>query len=568
MVAEVARALLLLLPFASVFASTVSSAPTLAPTFAPSVVPTNSPSSAPSLAPSSTPSVAPTYSPSALPTPTPSNAPSAFPTSAPTSSEQLCARSLTYSQIAEIIANDNTSCPVIIRDYTLQKKVYEMSSFGYYHAHGKNDIYMFCGKDMTKVFEEGPHRYQPFQGSRGRVMESLNRSAVFTCLGTFMESTPIPPPTKPPSPAVNATVYPCLTKGKEFQLRKLVLDKFRAIAITKDNRERAAFNGGLVRLAFHDATTYSKISNDGGPDGFVNLNDVDNKGLKKHIDFLEELWESNRDRISRADFWYLAAVTVIENAGGPKVNFRYGRKDCPSPEACEKNNDIGRLPRPDMDWFYIRGFFNYALGMTDREITALFGAHVLGRAHPENSGFDGPWVSGPSPGMLFSNQFYLGLQTVEWVKEVHSFPGFPNRQQWNQGGVGTGFQMFLTSDIALLVTNPDDPTCTNSLLDMSVASAATAKPKDTDCHKNNVTFSIVDEYSRSQANFFRDFAAAFQKLCELGYDEGTLISTGTCFPGAQTFPNDPPPPTTVSGASAAQHISCFFVLSLILSSLY
>ena len=38
-------------------------------------------------------------------------------------------------------------------------------------------------------------------------------------------------------------------------------------------------------------------------------------------------------------------------------------------------------------------FFDQEFGYTEREVTALMGAHTLGAADIENSGFNGVWVS-------------------------------------------------------------------------------------------------------------------------------------------------------------------------------
>lgn len=451
-----------------------------------------------------------------------------------------------------------STCPVIISDTSGQKRVYNMSAFAGVHVHGANDIFDYCGLDMTEVFQAAPHKFVPFQGETGTV-EQFNRADVFTCLGTVAAGTtfrPTPAPGPPPSPA---TPYPCLTAGYTYIIKQAILAKFNSLP---DHAAKSAFNGGLTRLAFHDSTTYLKTSNEGGPDGCLNLDDPDNAGLAHHVEMMEVLWQPFKNRISRADFWYLAAVTVVEHAGGPSIPFRYGRKDCTN-ETFARNNDKHRLPDAQRDWHYVQGFFGWACGFSDREITALMGAHVLGRTHANNSGFDGPWVTGTNAGLKFDNQFYLGLMTVEWIKEPNNFTNFPGRYQWNQGGVGSGLQMFLTSDVALLITNPNDPRCTSSLLDTTTLSAAEAVPKDPDCLKNNVTFLIVDEYARSQAIFFRDFSIAFQKLCELGYPNGTLIPPGTCFPGAETF-NDPPVPG-VSGVGPVVSVSFFvvFVLSVL-----
>lgn len=46
----------------------------------------------------------------------------------------------------------------------------------------------------------------------------------------------------------------------------------------------------------------------------------------------------------------------------------------------------------------------YRMGFTDKEIVALSGAHSLGRAHPDRSGFDGAWTKEP---LIFDNTCVL-----------------------------------------------------------------------------------------------------------------------------------------------------------------
>eukprot|EP00965_Chrysotila_dentata_P178484 5894463-Pleurochrysis_carterae.AAC.1 len=45
----------------------------------------------------------------------------------------------------------------------------------------------------------------------------------------------------------------------------------------------------------------------------------------------------------------------------------------------------------------------YRMGLTDRDIVALTGAHTVGRCHIHFSGFDGPWTTDQ---YKFDNAFY------------------------------------------------------------------------------------------------------------------------------------------------------------------
>lgn len=43
----------------------------------------------------------------------------------------------------------------------------------------------------------------------------------------------------------------------------------------------------------------------------------------------------------------------------------------------------------------------YRMGFTDKEIVALSGAHTLGKAHSDRSGFEGAWTAQP---LVFDNR--------------------------------------------------------------------------------------------------------------------------------------------------------------------
>lgn len=51
------------------------------------------------------------------------------------------------------------------------------------------------------------------------------------------------------------------------------------------------------------------------------------------------------------------------------------------------------------------------MGFDDREMVALIGAHSLGRAHTDRSGYDGPWDFSPT---VFSNEFFRLLVEEKW----------------------------------------------------------------------------------------------------------------------------------------------------------
>ncbi|OMO92772.1 Heme peroxidase, plant/fungal/bacterial [Corchorus olitorius] len=251
----------------------------------------------------------------------------------------------------------------------------------------------------------------------------------------------------------------------------------------------------MLRLAWHDAGTYDVSTKTGGPNGSIRNEEEyshgANNGLKIALEFCEQV-KAKHPKITYADLYQLAGVVAVEVTGGPTIDFVPGRKDS---NICTKE---GRLPdaKKGGKFFsksakcqeegygnmvsgglhnssklftrkhllrlsgapHLRDIF-YRMGLTDKDIVALSGAHTLGRAHPERSGFDGPWTNEP---LKFDNSYF-----VELLK-----------------GESEGL-LKLPTDKALL----DDPAF---------------RP-------------YVELYAKDEEAFFRDYAGSHKKLSELGF---------------------------------------------------
>ncbi|WRX16247.1 hem peroxidase - like 10 [Theobroma cacao] len=260
----------------------------------------------------------------------------------------------------------------------------------------------------------------------------------------------------------------------------------------------------MLRLAWHDAGTYDVNTKTGGPNGSIRNEEEythgSNSGLKIAIDFCgmrsmssvamasshhvdqevrnlrggsrsgrfegelllsgsrlsppseEEEVKAKHPKITYADLYQLAGVVAVEVTGGPTIDFVPGRKDSNS---CPRE---GRLPDAKKGAPHLRDIF-YRMGLSDKDIVALSGGHTLGRAHPERSGFDGPWTNEP---LKFDNSYF-----VELLK-----------------GESEGL-LKLPTDKALL----DDPEF---------------------CH-------YVELYAKDEDAFFRDYVESHKKLSELGF---------------------------------------------------
>lgn len=181
---------------------------------------------------------------------------------------------------------------------------------------------------------------------------------------------------------------------------------------------------------------------------------------------------------SYGDLWTLAGCVAIERMGGPKIDWRPGRKDAANGS---KIVEDGRLPDAARSSDHIRNVF-YRMGFSDREMVALIGGgHTIGRCHTDRSGFSGPWTVAPT---RFTNLYFKDLLKRTWVEKKWDGP-----RQFEDKESG-GKLMMLPTDIAFR----DDPKF---------------RP-------------FVELYAKDKALFFKDFAAVFKKLVELGCGDNLM----------------------------------------------
>ncbi|KAL2520015.1 L-ascorbate peroxidase S [Forsythia ovata] len=143
--------------------------------------------------------------------------------------------------------------------------------------------------------------------------------------------------------------------------------------------------------------------------------DAANAGLVNALKLLQPIKEKYSG-ITYADLFQLASATAVEEAGGPKIPMKYGRVDVSGPEQCPEE---GRLPAagPPSPASHLREVF-YRMGLNDKEIVALSGAHTLGRSRPERSGWGKPETkyTKDGPGAPGGQSW-----TVQWLKFDNSY---------------------------------------------------------------------------------------------------------------------------------------------------
>ena len=96
-------------------------------------------------------------------------------------------------------------------------------------------------------------------------------------------------------------------------------------------------------------------------------------------------------------------------------NFKYGRK---TKDQCPDNH--GLMPNPengcsDLQEVFINNIYKVAIGKRQAWglTAALSGAHTIGSAKPENSGYDGMWGD-PANQAIFNNDYFKNLMVHGW----------------------------------------------------------------------------------------------------------------------------------------------------------
>jgi len=261
----------------------------------------------------------------------------------------------------------------------------------------------------------------------------------------------------------------------------------------------ADFYGGAVRLPFHDAGSYNQTDGTGKPSGCINTQDPGNGGLSEVINGMEPVYQLHKTELSRADFWVLVGQVAIQDAGGPIIPFSWGRVDCNG-----NYPPAGNLPSAEKNWTEVYNVFVKRMGLSVQDITALLGAHTLGRTQGENSGYEFYWTATAN---RFSNQFYKDLIYGSWKRATRFFAYHGKTNQWTTDPAPDGADpfMMLNTDVALVYSIGEG------------SSGNCNQVPSSSCGYNSDTIDLVKLYASNQTRWFLDFTEGWTKLTSLGY---------------------------------------------------
>lgn len=256
----------------------------------------------------------------------------------------------------------------------------------------------------------------------------------------------------------------------------------------------------LIRLAWHDSGTYDQRIKEqfkaGGAIGTIQYDGEmsfgANAGLKKALGYLST-FKKNYPQVSMADLIQVASVLAVEVMGGPKIPFRYGRKDgaesdCAGTASREGFATHAGLPDAAAPFgcgakdpaTHLRNVFTKKMGFNDEEIVALSGAHTIGRTFQTRSGTC-PFGEGPGKGTSHTNKPFMGMNggqswTKNWLKFDNAY-----FKEWKEAD----------KDLQWLAT-------------------------DAVLFEDKAFKVFADKFAADQGAFFTAYAKAHKKLSELG----------------------------------------------------
>ncbi|KAJ3223598.1 hypothetical protein HDU81_009071 [Chytriomyces hyalinus] len=257
----------------------------------------------------------------------------------------------------------------------------------------------------------------------------------------------------------------------------------------------------LVRLAWHDAATCNKDTEQGGPHATILVQnkakqpDPNNAGLDRAIKALAPVYNKYKAGISNADLWSYAGALAISVMGGPVTAWQPGRNDYTCLCQADLDHETNNIPSATDDFTKLTAIFA-RMGFTPLEMGTLnMGGHSLGRCHKKVSGYHGPWTPYEN---VFTNGYALLTPLTPKAVENVTLPGGGKSWQSN----------FMVQKDKYVMALPSDEEIVGNLLGNPGTAAA-----------------FLQIHGRNKAGrdqFFAQFQAVWKRLLDCNIDVAKL----------------------------------------------
>ena len=274
------------------------------------------------------------------------------------------------------------------------------------------------------------------------------------------------------------------------------------------------------------------------------MTNPENKGLGKPIDALQPIVDEFEPQgLSRTDIWMLSSLVAselalpFENSDMLFPTQWIGRQTCesrfadsPDPVTGNCGVDFGGNPTPcsptrgphveqphgTFGTMSILEFFEKEFGFDPQQVTAIMGAHSVGKMARENVGFMGAWdlsISSLDSGYwvkLVGNPPDFFVETVD----NSDLPNIPNRHQWRGIVKDAVTVAMLNADVAL-VRNVQDMDANGNV--------GCARPGVLlkDCPSDTPFLPFARQYNSDNKKFLMDFRDVLSILIDHGNKKPT-----------------------------------------------
>ena len=286
----------------------------------------------------------------------------------------------------------------------------------------------------------------------------------------------------------------------------------------------------FLRMVFHDCVGSAC-------DGCINLDNIDNNGLREPMEGIYPLVKKYSNKLSRPDVWAICAIEAASMAvpgDGNHFPLHFiGRKACADADDMGIGGEDHAMCSNDMSNREVVEFFATNFGMDARETVCIMGVHSASTANRQNSGFGNPdredgWVVNAEEYIL-SNKYFTTMKSNVWElqKTMNVYP-IPNRYQWYFGTIDEG-PIMTNSDISILWDMEGfikaDPEGDEGLVMCALHPDAEfeIEMEGVDgediplCPFAESTKEFVEMYAEDNDLFIKDFGPAMNKILNWGY---------------------------------------------------